>query len=59
MSLEYTMQGLFSIKYDVFRFGVLLLEIITGKRNSNYYRDNPSSNLIGHIRTYAKSDLQY
>lgn len=59
MSLEYTMQALFLIKYDVFRFGVLLLEIITDIRNSNYYRDNPSSNLIGHVRTHAKSDLQY
>jgi len=59
MSPEYAMQGQFSIKSDAFRFRVLLLEIITGKRNSNYYRDNPSSNLIGHVSTYAKSELQY
>ncbi|XP_030970808.1 G-type lectin S-receptor-like serine/threonine-protein kinase RKS1 [Quercus lobata] len=49
MSPEYAMQGLFSIKSDVFSFGVLLLEIITGKRNTNYYHNGPSSNLIGHI----------
>ncbi|KAM3731388.1 hypothetical protein ACB098_12G160000 [Castanea mollissima] len=29
-------------------FGVLLLEIITGKKNSTYHHDGPSSNLIGH-----------
>ncbi|KAL4628640.1 hypothetical protein ACB092_05G254700 [Castanea dentata] len=49
MSPEYAMQGLFSIKSDVFSFGVLLLEIITGERNTNYYHNGPSSNLIGHI----------
>ncbi|KAG6670534.1 hypothetical protein I3843_Q057400 [Carya illinoinensis] len=50
MSPEYAMRGLFSVKLDVYSFGVLLLEIITGKRNSTYYHhDDPSSNLIGHI----------
>ncbi|KAM4102017.1 hypothetical protein ACB094_05G191000 [Castanea mollissima] len=34
---------------DVFSFGVLLLEIIIGKRNTNSYHNGPSSNLIGHI----------
>ncbi|KAL4607217.1 hypothetical protein ACB092_09G158000 [Castanea dentata] len=52
MSPEYAMQGLFSIKFDVYSFGVLLLEIITGKRNSTYHHDGPSSNLIGHVSLY-------
>ncbi|KAH6826124.1 cysteine-rich RECEPTOR-like kinase [Perilla frutescens var. hirtella] len=37
MAPEYAMHGQFSIKSDVFSFGVLILEIITGKRN-NYIR---------------------
>ncbi|KAM4113075.1 hypothetical protein ACJW30_05G191000 [Castanea mollissima] len=49
MSPKYAMQELFSIRSDVFSFGVLLLEIITGKRNTNSYHNGPSSNLIGHI----------
>nr|POE93117.1 cysteine-rich receptor-like protein kinase 10 [Quercus suber] len=49
MSPEYAMQGLFSIKSDVFSFGVLLLEIITAKKNNTYYHDDLSSNLIGHV----------
>ncbi|KAM4102018.1 hypothetical protein ACB094_05G191100 [Castanea mollissima] len=49
MPPEYAMQGLFSIKSNVFSFGVLLLEIITGERNTNYYHNGPSYNLIEHI----------
>jgi serine/threonine protein kinase len=54
MSPEYAMQGLFSVKSDVYSFGLLMLELITGKGNSAYYHDGPSSNLIGHVRTWAK-----
>lgn len=42
------MEGLFSVKSDVFSFGVLLLEIITGRKNTSYIRDN-AVNLIGHV----------
>ncbi|XP_068667833.1 cysteine-rich receptor-like protein kinase 34 [Aristolochia californica] len=35
MSPEYAMKGLFSIKSDVFSFGVLLMEFVSGKRNSS------------------------
>ncbi|XP_019174807.1 PREDICTED: cysteine-rich receptor-like protein kinase 10 [Ipomoea nil] len=35
MSPEYVKHGLFSVKSDVFSFGVILLEIITGKRNNS------------------------
>ena len=58
ISPEYAMQGLFSIKSDVFSFGVLLLEIITGKKNTNYYHNGPSSNLIGHVSTCGNNDMQ-
>ncbi|XP_052161153.1 cysteine-rich receptor-like protein kinase 6 isoform X2 [Oryza glaberrima] len=34
MSPEYAMRGQYSTKLDVFSFGVLVLEIVTGRRNS-------------------------
>ncbi|XP_050212574.1 cysteine-rich receptor-like protein kinase 15 [Mercurialis annua] len=37
MSPEYAMEGLFSVKSDVFSFGVLILEIISGRRNNRFY----------------------
>ncbi|KAL6207029.1 hypothetical protein ACLB2K_024274 [Fragaria x ananassa] len=49
MSPEYAMQGRYSIKSDVFSFGVLLLEIISGKRNTDYDPESPAPNLIGRI----------
>ncbi|KAL7213420.1 hypothetical protein ACSBR2_016026 [Camellia fascicularis] len=37
MAPEYAMEGLFSVKSDVFSFGVILLEIISGKKNSGFH----------------------
>ena len=49
MSPEYVMQGIFSTKSDVFSFGVLLLEIVSGKKNhSNYHYERPL-NLLGYV----------
>ncbi|KAK1426228.1 hypothetical protein QVD17_14897 [Tagetes erecta] len=55
MSPEYAMEGLFSIKSDVFSFGILVLEIISGRKNNSYYKEN-SVNLIGHVWDLWKQD---
>nr|KYP48855.1 Cysteine-rich receptor-like protein kinase 10 [Cajanus cajan] len=47
MSPEYAMQGLFSEKSDVFSFGVLVLEIVSGRRNSSFYDDEHALSLLG------------
>ncbi|KAK4255693.1 hypothetical protein QN277_008659 [Acacia crassicarpa] len=47
MSPEYAIHGLFSIKSDVFSFGVLLLEIVSGKKNRGASYPNQGFNLIG------------
>ncbi|CAN4095282.1 unnamed protein product [Withania somnifera] len=48
MSPEYAMYGQFSVKSDVFSFGVLLLEIISGKRNRSFYQEDKFDDLIIH-----------
>ncbi|XP_071722528.1 receptor-like serine/threonine-protein kinase SD1-8 [Rutidosis leptorrhynchoides] len=46
MAPEYAIDGLFSVKSDVFSYGILVLEIISGKRNRGLYHSE--SNLIGY-----------
>ncbi|XP_026416308.1 uncharacterized protein LOC113311714 isoform X2 [Papaver somniferum] len=48
MSPEYIMGGTFSEKSDVFSFGVLILEIISSKRNNSFYNPEQPSNLLLH-----------
>ncbi|PON78434.1 Tyrosine-protein kinase [Parasponia andersonii] len=48
MSPEYVVHGLFSTKSDVFSFGVILLEIVSGKRNASFHKPNSCLNLLGH-----------
>ncbi|KAJ4977104.1 hypothetical protein NE237_002210 [Protea cynaroides] len=48
MSPEYAIEGLFSVKSDVFSFGVLVLEMVSGKRNRGFYHPEHQLNLLGH-----------
>lgn len=49
MSPEYAMQGRFSTRSDVFSFGILLLEIVSGKRNASFYQSQLDEDLVGYV----------
>ncbi|XP_044497372.1 G-type lectin S-receptor-like serine/threonine-protein kinase At1g67520 [Mangifera indica] len=48
MSPEYLMNGIVSIKHDVYSFGVLLLEIVSSKKNNGIYDLERPLNLVGY-----------
>ncbi|KAI3910972.1 hypothetical protein MKW92_035602 [Papaver armeniacum] len=48
MSPEYMIGGTFSEKSDVFSFGVLVLEVVSGKRNNSFYNPERPLNLLLH-----------
>ena len=54
MAPEYLMEGRFSEKSDVFSFGVLLLDIVSGRRNAHFYGNEHSLSRIGFVCLSAK-----
>ncbi|XP_020695847.1 receptor-like serine/threonine-protein kinase SD1-8 [Dendrobium catenatum] len=48
MSPEYAMDGIFSVKSDVFSFGVLVLEIVSGKKNKGIHISDERINLLAY-----------
>ncbi|GJX20688.1 G-type lectin S-receptor-like serine/threonine-protein kinase [Tanacetum coccineum] len=57
MSPEYVIGGTFSVKSDIFSFGVLMLEIVTGRKTSSFIHIDPTSSLIGYAwELYQKGD---
>ncbi|XP_042463299.1 receptor-like serine/threonine-protein kinase SD1-7 isoform X1 [Zingiber officinale] len=48
MAPEYLSYGVFSFKSDVFSFGVIILEIISGKKNRIFNQTDTNLNLLGH-----------
>ena len=49
MAPEYAMHGNFSVKSDVFSFGVLVLEIISGQKNSCFRNGENVEDLISFV----------
>ncbi|XP_030930718.1 G-type lectin S-receptor-like serine/threonine-protein kinase At4g27290 [Quercus lobata] len=48
ISPEYAVDGTFSVKSDVFSLGVLMLEIVSGKKNRKFFHPDHCHNLLGH-----------
>ncbi|XP_060195884.1 cysteine-rich receptor-like protein kinase 44 isoform X1 [Lycium barbarum] len=74
MAPEYAMHGQFSVKSDVFSFGVLVLEIVSGQKNSCFrhgesvkdllsciwsnWREGTTSNLIDPVLTGSSGSVR-
>ncbi|CAN6309895.1 unnamed protein product [Urochloa humidicola] len=46
MAPEYAVLGHLSVKLDVYSFGVLILEIVTGRRNTDMFRSDGEESII-------------
>jgi serine/threonine protein kinase len=49
MSLEYVIYGQFSVKSDMYSFGILLLEILCGKKNDSFCTSDTIDNLLSQV----------
>ena len=49
MAPEYAMHGQFSVKSDVFSFGVLVLEIVTGRKNKCFQDGENEEYLLSYV----------
>ena len=49
MAPEYAIAGVFSTKIDIFSFGVLLIEILSGKKNNGRFDLDRPLNLVGYV----------
>jgi len=49
MAPEYAIDGIYSTKSDIFSFGVLVLEIVSGKKNRGFHHADHDLNLLGHV----------
>ncbi|KAG4160950.1 hypothetical protein ERO13_D01G026020v2 [Gossypium hirsutum] len=58
MPPEYVMQGQFSEKSDVFSFGVLLLEVVSGRRSTSFYNNQYELSLLGYAwKLWREGDI--
>lgn len=59
MAPEYAMDGQFSEKSDVFSFGIILLELISGRKNVALCDPNQSQNLVINVSWISRPSQIY
>lgn len=59
MAPEYAMYGQFSVKSDVFSFGVLVLEIVSGQKNNCFRNGDDVQDLLSAVSPTIHMLFQY
>ena len=49
MAPEYALHGHFSTKLDVFSYGVLALEIVTGRKSGSFYDSERAKDFLSYV----------
>jgi serine/threonine protein kinase len=57
MAPEYAMHGQFSVKSDVFSFGVLVLEIVSGQKKNCFRNGENVEDLLSYVSTIIKTNI--
>lgn len=57
MAPEYAIHGYLSVKTDVFSFGVLLLEIVSGRKNNERHLGEEKADLLSYVSCLISKDL--
>ncbi|XP_060195883.1 cysteine-rich receptor-like protein kinase 10 isoform X2 [Lycium barbarum] len=58
MAPEYAMHGKFSVKSDVFSFGVLVLEIISSQRNTCSKKEESMEDLVSYYHRFGRTGVK-
>ncbi|KAK9926305.1 hypothetical protein M0R45_023543 [Rubus argutus] len=58
MAPEYAMHGYLSVKTDVFSYGVLVLEIVSGRKNHDGRLERGKADLLSYMKFVLRSFLQ-
>ena len=61
MAPEYAMLGQFSTKSDVFSFGVLILEVLSGQKTTHFHDGENTEYLLSYVSmtTKYKVDISF
>ena len=59
MPPEYALRGNFSVKSDVFSFGVLVLEIVSGQKVTAFRSEDNVEGLLNYVSTLSLCKLHF
>ena len=59
MAPEYAYHGHFSVKSDVFSFGVLVLEMICGQKNGYFLNEENREDLLTYVSTISSYTFSF